>query len=141
MRHCGCCDKCLFIFLLFSAFLDPPIAWSIFGDNLLQNEALLPQFRALLGLSSDGIKPLECVGEPQEAKLALRMTYRIYRRQASPWLIPKCLSLLIEEVGVGEEEEEVGGGWGEDEEEVWFPPLEVVVGERRSRHKGCVVHK
>src|SRR5574341_1430218 len=68
-RWCGECPKCLFVFLLLSAFLPKKNLIVIFGRNLYEDTSLLPLFRELLGLT--GIKPFECVGTPEETRLGL----------------------------------------------------------------------
>ncbi len=69
---CGQCPKCVFIFGLFTAFLSRKEVFAIFhGKNLFSNTSLENIFFELLG--TQGIKPLECVGEPQEFREALFM--------------------------------------------------------------------
>ncbi|MBI5156272.1 hypothetical protein HZA45_03305 [Candidatus Peregrinibacteria bacterium] len=65
---CCCCPKCAFAFLLLAAFLPEKTIIEIFGKNLFEDEALLPLYRELLGLT--GIKPFECVGTPEECQAA-----------------------------------------------------------------------
>lgn len=69
-RWCGHCPKCLFVFLGLAPFLDPARLASIFGTNLLDRAALVPDFAALAAL--DGPRPFECVGEADEVRSALR---------------------------------------------------------------------
>ena len=71
---CGHCDKCAFIDLVLAPFLSPDDLGGIFGGpEPLRNEALLDQFRALLGLLPDR-KPFECVGDIDECRAALALT-------------------------------------------------------------------
>jgi UDP-N-acetylmuramoylalanine--D-glutamate ligase len=74
---CGECPKCLFIFLLFSAFLKKEQLVSIFGRNLFDKEGLLPLFRDILGIG--GMKPFDCVGTFDEAQVAFCMAKEEYR--------------------------------------------------------------
>ncbi len=73
-KWCGKCAKCLFVFTLLSAFLNKEKVVNIFGKNLFEDEALLLTFKELLGLKD--VKPFECVGTPQEFKLALYLAYK-----------------------------------------------------------------
>ena len=69
-RWCGECPKCAFVFTLLSAFISKEkLVMRIFGRNLFANASLLPLFKSLLGVES--FKPFECVGTPEEMKVAL----------------------------------------------------------------------
>ena len=68
---CGDCPKCRFVTLALAPFLDRDRIVSIIGSDLLDDSAQLPGFAALLGLDAD--KPLECVGEVEEARVAMRL--------------------------------------------------------------------
>ncbi len=70
-RWCGHCPKCLFSFILFSAFLSRSELQEMFGGIFLDDETLAPLFQELLGTS--GIKPFECVGTPEETIAALTL--------------------------------------------------------------------
>ncbi len=72
-KHWCCeCPKCLFVFILLSAFLPKEKLISIFGKNLFTDEQLLPMLKELLGMRK--IKPFECVGTPEETILAMFLT-------------------------------------------------------------------
>lgn len=71
---CGECDKCRFIFLVLSAYLSPGALRAIFGTDILNDEAHIPGFEALLGL--DHHKPFECVGSEAESTVALSFAAR-----------------------------------------------------------------
>jgi len=73
-RWCGECPKCLFVFILLSAFLSTEQVVAIFGSNLLNHDGLLPILKQLLGLEKT--KPFECVGTPQEVRSALYLAYK-----------------------------------------------------------------
>lgn len=73
-RWCGKCSKCLFIFILLSAYLPKPKLLEIFNKNLYDDYSLLHTFRELLGI--DAFKPFECVGTPEETKFALLLAYQ-----------------------------------------------------------------
>lgn len=68
-KWCGECPKCLFVFIMLSAFLTKEEVLDIFGKNLLDDEKILSLFRELIGVKD--FKPFECVGTPQETKEAL----------------------------------------------------------------------
>lgn len=68
---CGECPKCVFAFLLFSAFSSPQEIVTIFGQNLYEKEELLPLFKDILGNGT--MKPFDCVGTFEEARVAFIM--------------------------------------------------------------------
>jgi hypothetical protein len=68
-RWCGQCPKCHFVFLALAPFMPKPRLLSIFGRNLLDDEALAEGFDALMEYR--GHKPFECVGEAAEARAAM----------------------------------------------------------------------
>jgi len=69
---CGKCPKCAFSFLLLSAFLSKKELLGIFKKDIYQDKALLPLFDNLLGFKNfSNIKPFDCVGTPEEARVAL----------------------------------------------------------------------
>jgi len=67
-RWCGHCPKCAFTFALMAAFLPADTVVEMFGHNLFEDAALLPLYRQLWG--TEGFKPFECVGTPEEAQAA-----------------------------------------------------------------------
>ncbi len=68
-RWCGECPKCHFVFLALAPFLPKPRLLTIFGRNLLDDEAQTAGFDALLEYRDH--KPFECVGEGAEARAAM----------------------------------------------------------------------
>jgi hypothetical protein len=68
---CGDCPKCRFVALALAPFLDRDRIVSIMGCDLLGDAAQIAGFAALLGLDAD--KPLECVGEVEEARAAMHL--------------------------------------------------------------------
>ena len=66
---CGQCAKCVFTFILLSAFLEKQELVKIFGKNLYQDESLLDLFKDVLGLGK--LKPFDCVGTFEEAQTAM----------------------------------------------------------------------
>ncbi|MCH2188427.1 hypothetical protein MK079_01195 [Candidatus Gracilibacteria bacterium] len=73
---CGKCEKCCFVYALFSAFLDPKEMEKIFGKNLFYDSDLLVTFSALIGHGSH--KPFECVGTYEETIYALQKALSKY---------------------------------------------------------------
>ncbi len=68
---CGDCPKCRFVALALAPFLDRDSIVSIMGVDPLDDAGQLGGFAALLGLDAD--KPLECVGEVEEARVAMHL--------------------------------------------------------------------
>ncbi len=69
----GECPKCANSFLLFAPFIEPKELTSLFGgQDLFAKPSLEQTFKGLLGV--EGVmKPLECVGEIEELRLAYHM--------------------------------------------------------------------
>lgn len=68
-KWCGMCPKCAFVFALLSGFIPKKELTGIFKTDMYSNPDLIPPFKELLGIS--GFKPFECVGTPDEVKLAM----------------------------------------------------------------------
>src|SRR3989344_1625521 len=73
-KWCGECPKCAFVFAILSPFIPKQKLVSVFNKNLFADEALLPTYRELLGL--EAFKPFECVGTPEETKLAFLFAHQ-----------------------------------------------------------------
>ncbi|OHA17762.1 MAG: hypothetical protein A2664_04090 [Candidatus Taylorbacteria bacterium RIFCSPHIGHO2_01_FULL_46_22b] len=73
-KWCGECPKCAFVFAILAPFIPKEKLVSIFGKNLFADEKLLPIYRELLGL--EAFKPFECVGTPEETKLAFLLAHQ-----------------------------------------------------------------
>jgi hypothetical protein len=71
---CGDCPKCAFVYNQYAAFLPKDRLVKIFGTDLYNSYALLPEFKALLG--QEGYKPFECVGVPDEVQLAFYYAHK-----------------------------------------------------------------
>ena len=63
---CGHCPKCLFTWIILSPFLSRDKLTSIFGKDLLKDNALRPIFEELNGTAA--VKPFECVGTVEEVR-------------------------------------------------------------------------
>ncbi len=73
-RWCGECPKCAFVFTLLAAFMPKEGIVEVFGKNLYADESLLSTYKELLAI--EGIKPFECVGEPDEVLAAFVLAQR-----------------------------------------------------------------
>jgi hypothetical protein len=83
---CGVCDKCCFVDLILAPFLDASELDAIFGKHEpLQNAALAPQFRTLIGRTGD-LKPFECVGDIDECQAAVILAADRPDRVSTPLL-------------------------------------------------------
>ena len=70
MGWCGRCPKCAFVYLILANYIDEANLNKLYsGRNLLLDPALETTYRNLLGI--EGEKPLECIGEIQESRLAM----------------------------------------------------------------------
>ena len=66
---CGHCPKCLFTWIILSPFLTREELVSIFGNDLMADESLLPILEELDGTAA--VKPFECVGTVEEVRACL----------------------------------------------------------------------
>lgn len=71
-KWCGECPKCAFSFIMLAAFLSKDEVVQLFGKNLLADESLLMTYKELLGVAE--IKPFDCVGTPDEVRVAFFLT-------------------------------------------------------------------
>lgn len=92
---CAACPKCLFVAIILAPFLEYEAWRSIFGKDLLAEEALQEDFDKLIGLLPE--KPFECVGSREEVNLALQMTLQQYR--AENRALPILLARFAAQVG------------------------------------------
>ena len=65
---CGKCPKCIFLFILLSAFFSKENLLKIFKKNLYENKNLLQGFKDVLGFGK--LKPFDCVGTFEETRVA-----------------------------------------------------------------------
>lgn len=70
---CGECPKCAFVFSMLAAFLPKEEVVKIFGKNLFAEGGLVSLYKELLGL--EAFKPFECVGTPEEVRMALYLAW------------------------------------------------------------------
>ena len=81
---CGECAKCLYVYILLSAFLTDDVLEGIFGCNMLQKAHLADMFDGLVLDGED--KPFECVGTRDEIRLSLEMALAL-RGESLPVLL------------------------------------------------------
>lgn len=86
-QWCGRCAKCLFVYILLSAFLDQKQTLAVFGKNLLDDLALKPMLETLTGVKP--MKAFECVGTRLETKLGLFLIWKKLKTAKLP--LPKLL--------------------------------------------------
>ena len=88
---CGACPKCAFVFVMLAAFLPKKKVIEVFGKNLFNDEKLLPLYKELLGV--EAFKPFECVGTPEEIRLALFKAW-----EKGEWKDDVLMQLFVTEV-------------------------------------------
>lgn len=81
---CGECAKCLYVYILLSAFLPDSELVRIFGCNMLEKSELYEMFNGLVLDGED--KPFECVGTRDEIRLSLEMALKM-RGASAPALL------------------------------------------------------
>ncbi|MDD3646197.1 MAG: hypothetical protein PHH06_02185 [Candidatus Gracilibacteria bacterium] len=76
---CCSCEKCAFVYLILSPFLEDKKLIEIFGENLLDKVSLLETYKGLMGLSK--YKPFECVGTYKESLESAYNTLKNYKNK------------------------------------------------------------
>lgn len=77
MSWCGECSKCAFVYLALAPFVPAEKLNALWGGkNLLLDPALESTYRKLLGIEGD--KPLDCIGDIQESRAAMRLAQAMY---------------------------------------------------------------
>lgn len=76
---CCNCPKCLFVYIILSAFLSENEIKEIFGQNLYESKELLNYFLELCGEKE--VKPFECVGTVEEVNFAINLTINRLKEQ------------------------------------------------------------
>lgn len=74
---CGKCPKCAFVFLILAPFINKKKLIKIFGKNILADKKLIFLFKDLLGFGK--VKPFDCVGTFEEARVALHLVQNKYK--------------------------------------------------------------
>lgn len=94
---CGECAKCAFTFLMLTPFLPKRELIAIFGKNMLDDRALIPMYRDLLGFGE--LKPFDCVGTFEESRAAFWIARKTYGSDA-------VIKALISKVKDGDKQKE-----------------------------------
>ncbi len=87
---CGKCAKCLYVYIMLSAFLDDGDLKGIFGSEMLDDPAFTDLFDGLVYPDRD--KPFECVGTRDEVQLALYNAYKRRENGHVPFLLKRYIS-------------------------------------------------
>ncbi len=74
---CNSCPKCVFVFVILSAFLSSKKLIEIFWEDLYERGDLEELFKELFGIS--WIKPFECVWDKEELILSAKMALDNYK--------------------------------------------------------------
>lgn len=88
---CGQCDKCRFVFLILAPYMSTEQLEAIWHKNMFDDGEQLAGFRELLGI--EGHKPLECVGEIAESRLALELA-----AQKNDWKHTALVPILLHDI-------------------------------------------
>ncbi len=89
-KRCNNCDKCVFVFLILSSFLEIEKLIEIFWENLFDKKHLLSSFEELLWVSKH--KPFECVWTYDECILSF---YNANKKYWNKYFILKNLSSKV----------------------------------------------
>ncbi len=90
---CAACAKCLYVYVLLSAFLDDKTLVGIFGRNMADDEEMSGMFDGLVYDNVD--KPFECVGTKSEVRYAIYRAARLRESRGEP--VPRLISRYIEQ--------------------------------------------
>lgn len=88
---CNNCPKCLYVYIMLSAFLTSDKLHDIFGSNMFENINLTSILDGLVSSKHD--KPFECVGTKEEINYALYITINKLKENNSQ--IPKLLEYYL----------------------------------------------
>ena len=86
---CNKCAKCLFVYVMLSAYMSDEKLISIFGTNMLEDEEMYETLKELSGIKDN--KPFECVGTRDEVVVAITKAIKL-RGDKLPLLYKKYLS-------------------------------------------------
>lgn len=76
---CCECPKCLFVYMILRPFISHEDVLSIWWKELYNEQRLLPVFQELIW--EIGFKPFECVGEKEEALLAVYLSLQKFDKE------------------------------------------------------------
>ena len=72
---CNHCAKCLFVFVMLSAYMQDKELVDIFGSNMLEDESMYETLKELSGIKDN--KPFECVGTRDEVVVAITKAIKL----------------------------------------------------------------
>jgi hypothetical protein len=90
---------------MMAAFVDKKTVTAVFGKNMLEDESLIGLYEELLGVK--GIKPFDCVGTPEEVKIALVMLHEKGEYNDDPVMKHVYGTYIAGELGMKKLKEEV----------------------------------
>lgn len=93
---CGKCPKCLFTYIMLSAFQGLDEADRIIGQAMLNDPENEATFDELTGFAA--IKPFDCVGTTLEVKQALAMIIQQEKNRPLPFLLSRFAEKLTEKI-------------------------------------------
>jgi len=96
---CGLCAKCAFTYLVLSPFIAHEQLIACFGGDLFQSQPIIEHIRAEVGLTP--VKPFECVGTRDEARLALFLAIDRYATEGRE--IPEALLTVKSDLAISED--------------------------------------
>ncbi len=92
-RWCGECEKCAFVYLILSPYIEQEKLEKIFGKNLFEDENLLWIYKKLIW--KENIKPFECVWTYKESAKALKEVLKKYEWKKLPHILKKTTFLTL----------------------------------------------
>lgn len=92
-RWCWECEKCAFVYLILSPFIEEKQLIEIFWENLFNKKELLQIY---LWLIWKNIKPFECVGTYNESKKAFKLVIEKYKKEKKelPYILKEIEKLM-----------------------------------------------
>ncbi len=111
---CGACPKCAFTYLTLSPFLSYEHMQQIFGRDYFLDATIISSIRELVGLTP--VKPFECVGTRDEAKLAVYLAVSKYsqsRREVPEGLLTIKSDLNLTDADLARLHGTVRDTWGD----------------------------
>lgn len=96
---CGECPKCLFVYILLSPWIEPERLNAVIGRNMWDAPDLEKTFDELTGFVPE--KPFECIGTPEETRLAAILCLMNYYDKEAEENLPFLLQRFYRQVKDG----------------------------------------
>ena len=90
-RWCWKCEKCAFVYLILSPYIDQEKLIKIFGKNLFEDKDLIWTYKKLIWKD---IKPFECVWTYNESKKALKKILEKYKWKELPIILEELQKMI-----------------------------------------------